>query len=103
MNATRNLQRILAGAMLAGGVAVAIGGLKPVIAQADPLCTPNGTCASQWCPGKTLPAPDVKWDMNVCHDWTSHPYPGSVQVGARVWEGEPCGPVSPVCFPRKVF
>ena len=49
-----------------------------------------------------MPAPDVKWDMGVCHDWVSNLYPGAVQVGGRVWEGNPCGPASLVCFPRKV-
>jgi hypothetical protein len=103
MNAHRNLKRIIAGASLSGGAAVVGAGLSVGVAQANPMCTPNGTCASQWCPGKSLPAADIKWDMSVCHDYTSSPYPGSVQVGARIWEGEPCGPASPVCFPRKVF
>ena len=102
MNAHRNLKRIVAGAVLSGGVAVLGSGLGTGVAQANPLCTPNGTCAAQWCPGKSLPGPDVKWDMTVCHDYLSNPYPGTVQVGAHIWEGEPCGPVSLVCFPRKV-
>ena len=102
MNALREWKPIIAGAALAGGVALVGSGLSAGVAQAYPMCTPNGTCASQWCPGKRLPAPDVSWDMNVCHDWLSNPYPGAVQVGARVWEGNPCGPASPVCFPRKV-
>jgi hypothetical protein len=102
MNFRCKLKRVVAGALVAGGAATIGSGLGAGVAQAYPMCTPNGTCATQWCPGKPLPAPDVKWDMGVCHDWTSNPYPGSVQVGGRVFEGNPCGPASLVCFPRKV-
>src|ERR1700758_5009148 len=102
MNARRKLKRVAAGAVLSGGMALLGSGMGAGVAQADRMCTPQGSCASQWCPGERLPAPDVKWDMTVCHDWTSSPYPGSVPVGTRVFEGEPCGPPSPVCFPRKV-
>lgn len=102
MDRPHNLKRMIAAALFSGGVAVVGMGLGAGVAQAYPLCTAQGTCATQWCPGKPLPAPDVKWDMTVCHDFTSNPYPGSVQVGAHIWEGEPCGPVSPFCFPRRV-
>ena len=102
INAHHNTRRIFAGAALAGGVAMAGLGLGAGVAQAYPMCTPNGTCATQWCPGRSLPAPDVKWDMTVCHDFLSNPYPGAVQVGSRTWEGEPCWPESLVCFARKV-
>jgi hypothetical protein len=97
----RNLKRIIAGGLVSGGVVVGLG-LGAGAAQAYPMCTSQGSCATQWCPGRSLPAPDVKWDMSVCHDYTSIAYPGSVQVGSRIWEGNPCGPPSPVCFPRKV-
>jgi len=102
MHTTHRLKRTIAAGLFSGGVAVAGMGLATGVAQANPLCTPAGTCAAQWCPGKALRAPDVKWDMSVCHDYASNPYPGSVQVGSRIWEGEPCGPVSPFCFPRRV-
>ena len=102
MNALRNVKSIIAGAVLAGGFVMLGAGLGAGVAQAYPMCNNNGTCATQWCPGKPLPAPDVKWDMGVCHDWTNNPYPGSVQVGGRVWEGNPCGPASFVCHPRQV-
>jgi hypothetical protein len=102
MNAHHFLRRITAGAALSGGVAIAGFGLGAGVAQAYPLCTPQGVCATQWCPGKSLPAPDVKWDMTVCHDFLSNSYPGTVQVGSHTWEGNPCGPQGPFCFPRKV-
>ena len=105
MNAAVKFKRIFAGTVLSGGVAVAGVVLGAGVAQADPVprCTSQGMCSSQWCPGKRLPAPDVKWDMNVCHDWLSNPYPNAVQVGTRVWEGEPCAPLSPVCFEQKGY
>jgi hypothetical protein len=99
MNAPYNLKRIIAGAVLSGGFAVAGLGLSAGVAQADPVprCAFHGGCSAQWCPGKRLPAPDVKWDMTVCHDWLNNPYPGAVQVGAHVWEGEPCAPLGLFC------
>jgi hypothetical protein len=104
MNTTHTMKRTIAGVLLSGRVAMAGLALGAGTAQAYPTCTPNGTCSTQWCPGKPLPAPDVKWDMSVCHDFmrTSHPVAGATQVGANVWEGNPCGPVSLFCTPRRV-
>jgi hypothetical protein len=70
MNAPYHLKRIMTGAVLSGGIAVAGLGLSAGVAQADPVprCTSQGTCSAQWCPGKRLLAPDVKWDTTVCHD-----------------------------------
>ena len=102
MTAPQNLKRIISGALLSGGVAMAVLGLDAGAAQAYPQCTGNGTCATQWCPGQRLPAPDVNWDMIVCHDWLGHPYPGTTQVGANTWEGNPCEPGSFGCTPRRV-
>lgn len=97
-----SLMRIVATVSFSAAVAAIGTGVSAAVAQAYPMCTPQGTCATQWCPGRSLPEPDVVWDMTVCHDFTSHPYPGSVQVGEHIWEGNPCGPEGPFCFPRKV-
>ena len=89
--------------VMSGGLALAGLGLAAGTAQAYPMCTPQGICSTQWCPGQRLPAPDVQWDMTVCHDWMSNPHDAeAVQVGSHVWEGEPCAPEGPFCFPRRV-
>jgi hypothetical protein len=61
MNTTDALKRIVAGALLSGGVAVAGLGLAAGTAQASP---------GRWCSGEPVPASKiVKWDMGVCHDY----------------------------------
>ncbi|BBZ39419.1 hypothetical protein [Mycobacterium conspicuum] len=75
------MQKVIAGALLGGGLALAAFGPATGIAQAD---KGYGT----WCPGQPLPvpykyqkgpdggirlvatlAPDLNWDMNSCDDW----------------------------------
>jgi hypothetical protein len=68
MNTTHNLNRIIAGALLSGGLGLAAVGLAEGTAQAQPSFAPLGY---EWCPGqiwqwKTPPPPD--WDMTVCHN-----------------------------------
>jgi hypothetical protein len=58
VNTTANLKRIIAGALLSGGVAVAGLGLSAGTAQAN---------LPKWCPGQSLPAPHVAWNMGLCH------------------------------------
>jgi len=102
MSACHNLKRIITGSLVSAGIAAVGLGLGAGVAQAYPQCTGNGTCSTQWCPGQRLPAPDVNWDMTVCHDWLNNPYPGTTQVGGHTWEGNPCAPGSFGCSPRRV-
>jgi hypothetical protein len=68
INTTRRLKRIVAGALLFGGVAAAGLGLAAGTAQA--------TNWIHWCPGDppiggTEVAYQIdNWDYNVCHDYT---------------------------------
>lgn len=99
--------RFLAGAVLAGGLALTGVALTPGIAQAK--CNSLSMCSRVWCPGPPLPVggwglqPDVKWDMNVCHTYfegfagRTGATNGQVQVGWRILEGEP-SPVGPFDF-----
>lgn len=67
-------KRIGAGAVLLGGGVLAGLGVGAGVAQADPY-QPGGA-PSRWCPGQQLPAPDVVWDMNVCHYYRTSYKPG---------------------------
>ena len=116
MNTTHTLKRIIARALLSGGVAVAGLVLGAGIAQASagfvpqfhaPVPEDNFTVPHDWCPGQPLPMPDVRWDMNVCHHWYWVPVGGMGNVGQLVWEGDapraPLGPPpcygAPICLP----
>jgi hypothetical protein len=68
INTTRSLKRIIAGALLSGGIAAAGLGLASGTAQANNWI--------HWCPGAD-PVGGVgvayqieNWDYNVCHDYT---------------------------------
>jgi hypothetical protein len=92
MNTPHTLKRIIAATPLTGGLAVAGMGLAAGTAQAT--CNSLGVCGTVWCPGQTLPASDVKWDMSVCHHYYGGTVgergtEGGIQVGAHVIEGEP--------------
>jgi hypothetical protein len=54
-------------------------------------CTFDGECSYSWCPGERLPQPDVKWDMNVCHEWftASGDSYGGTKVGFITRDGRP--------------
>src|SRR5205085_6958772 len=62
MNTTHTLNRIIAGALLSGGLGLAGLGLGAGTAQAV-------TGPYQWCPGQPLPATGLVWDMNRCHTY----------------------------------
>ena len=68
---TRSLKRIIAGALLSGGVAVAGMGLSAGIAEAE---TPPGG-PNTWCPGDppvatgNIRVNPVIWDNNICHEY----------------------------------
>jgi hypothetical protein len=112
MNTTHNVKRIIAGALLAGSVAVAGLGLGAGTAQAytyGPF---------QWCPGQAVPNDpprsdaDLVWDMSVCHTYWFD-YDVRTKAPARYWEGEnlfptpipppPPRPLPPDCPPWSPF
>jgi hypothetical protein len=59
------MRKIIAGALLAGSVAVIGAGLVTGTAQADP----SAAQPHSWCPGQGLPFRGIEWDMGVCHTW----------------------------------
>ena|ERR1700722_11649403 len=85
MNTTNTLKRIIAGALLSGGVAAAGIGLAAGTAQASPT-HPRGPY--EWCPGQRLPENDVVWDMSVCHTWYWVGYGFQANRGHFVYEGD---------------
>ena len=82
MNTTNMLKRIVAGALLSAGVAMAGFGLGAGTAQA------NTRGPYQWCPGQPLPESDVVWDMNACHTWYWVAYGFQANRGHFVYEGD---------------
>jgi hypothetical protein len=107
MSTTHSLKRIIAGALLSGGVAVAGLGLAAGTAQAErgfaPLSHdpfPEAIGPRQWCPGQELPQvgtddpqAQVHWDMNVCHTYYIVD-PGLGNVASIIWDG-PNPPANP--------
>ena len=83
VNITESPKRILAAALLSGGVVVAA--LATGTAQAAP--GDNFSQPHQWCPGQSLPMDDVHWDTNICHTWFWVPVGGMGNVGQFVWDG----------------
>ena len=63
----RSMKRGIAGLattlVLSGGLGLAGLGLAAGTAQALP----------SWCPGQPLPAPNVNWDMGLCHNYRVDP------------------------------
>jgi hypothetical protein len=115
MNTTHTRRRVLAVALLSGGVALAGIGLDADSALAQtgiapqfhgPIAEDNFSVPHHWCPGQPLPANDVHWDTNICHTWYWVPVGGMGNVGQFVWDGEtppPHGPPpcygAPICLP----
>lgn len=101
--------KIIARALLSGGVALATLGLGAGIAQAQPGLAPQDgpvppgaggpyTC----CPqdqagglhpqtGRGCPGPGVNWDTHVCHTWYGVVW-GHGNASPGVWEGGPPPP-----------
>lgn len=86
VNTTHNVKRIIFGALLSGGVAVAGLGLGAGTAQAytyGPF---------QWCPGQDMPNDSPRpegsldWDMSVCHTYWFD-YDVQTKAPAQYWEG----------------
>jgi len=65
MDTPQNWKRMIAGALLTGGVAVA--GLNLATGTANAM----HVGPHQWCPGQAIPYsnPPLTWDMNVCHNY----------------------------------
>jgi hypothetical protein len=59
------MKKTIAGALLAGSVALIGTGLVTDTAQADPFAAQPHS----WCPGQGLPFRGIEWDMGVCHTW----------------------------------
>jgi len=114
MEITGALKRIIAGALLSGGVAVAGLGLTAGIAQAQPGSVPpiHGPLSDggpwTWCPGQPMsgidtttgrggPGPGVQWDMGRCHTWWGV-YWGHGNVAPSIWDGP--DPPPPEAFQR---
>lgn len=91
MNTTHNLKRIIAGALLSGGVAATGVAMAAGTAHAWPFGP------YQWCPGQPLPQTGdpthpVVWNMTVCHTYYKVG-PNQGNVGPYVWDGDnPPGP-----------
>lgn len=67
MNTTHTMKRIIAGALLSGGVAVAGFGMAAGTAQAQP----GFARGMEWCPGQHwewFVPPPADRDMSVCHN-----------------------------------
>ena len=98
MNTDRTMKRIMAGALLSGGIAVAGLAATSGTAQAAPdYCGPqvNGICYGpvRWCPGDPMwpltqnhVADPIRWDMNACHSYY-HVASGTGNVNSSIWEG----------------
>jgi hypothetical protein len=90
---TRTVKKIIAGALLAGSVAVAGLGLGAGAAQAD---LPDGP--HTWCPGQNRNPPNgpgagTMWDWGVCHTFWFVGYgqgnvPASYGAASSIWEGD---------------
>lgn len=68
-----NWTRIIAGALVSGGIAAAGWGLGAFATSEGP---------HYWCPGDAMPAsnPAITWDMTICHQYHQ-------LVGGQVAEG----------------
>jgi hypothetical protein len=98
MDTPHTVRRIISGALLSGGIAVAGLGLGAGTAQADD----NGWGpAKQWCPGEPLPTtgnhvtdPFRGWDMSVCHTYY-YVWSGMGNVSSMIWDGDNPPPKPP--------
>ena len=93
MNTTHKRKRIIAGALMSAGVAIAGMALSAGIAEAVPPGGPN-----TWCPGDppvstgNIRVNPVVWDNNICHEYW-YVYHGQGNVAQNIWDGpNPPGP-----------
>ena len=97
VNARSQSERIVAGALLSGGVAVAGLGLAALPAHAQPapmVCqdpnsgpSPTNSCTYQWCPGSPAMKNMPNWDRSKCHPWYFDP--NSPVTNSTIIEGFP--------------
>jgi hypothetical protein len=90
MNSTRTMKKVIAGALVSGGLALGALGLAAGTASADGDWGPP----KRWCPGEPLPPtgnhvtdPFRGWDMSVCHTYY-YLYPGMGNVSNMIWDGD---------------
>ena len=89
------MKKTIAGALLAGSLAVIGAGVVTGTAQAEPF-SPQ---PHSWCPGQGLPYRGIEWDMGVCHTWYIVPMgQGNVRFG-----GTTNGSVVAADVPAPVF
>jgi hypothetical protein len=93
MNTTHKRKRIIAGALMSAGVAIAGMALSAGIAEAVPPGGPH-----TWCPGDPpVPTGNIRvnpvvWDNNICHEYW-YVYHGQGNVAQNIWDGpNPPGP-----------
>lgn len=111
MNTPHSLKRMIGGALILGGAAVAGLGLAAGTAQAHPgpvplypgpLQTDNGDWGPphHWCPGQPLPdtgnrvTDPLNWDMTICHTYY-YVWPGMGNVTKAIWDGDNPPPKPP--------
>ena len=108
MDTIHRLERVVAGALLSGGVALA--GLAPAAgtAYADDHCSTRTGCyhgpGMRWCPGDYV-WPGLRatgWDLNVCHVYHEQCPPGYYGgCPDNIVEGPPPPPPPPVFRTRE--
>jgi hypothetical protein len=112
VSTTRTLTKIVAGALLSGGVAVAGLGLAAGIGDASPGGWPgcdgtHGPC--RWCPGDppvrtgNMVNDPVIWDSSVCHTYW-YVNMGQGNVAHEIWDGDnpPAPPPPPPPMPGSI-
>jgi hypothetical protein len=108
MGKTSRVKRIVACALLCGGLGLAAAGLGAATAQAT-----DGPFT--WCPGQSMDWPvgpnnrfsdlPYSWDMHVCHAWYTVDYGygnvpriingNSTLAGSETWDGDNPPPSNP--------
>jgi hypothetical protein len=100
MSTHRNIAKLTAGALLSGGMVLAIFGLGTGTAEAHPGLAPqlhlpvpddgNWGAPHHWCPGDRPPQTgnlgEVHWDNSVCHTYYVVD-PGLGNVATNIWDG----------------
>ena|SRR5437588_4786547 len=94
----RTTKRMIAGALLSGGVAVTVFGLSPGPAHAEPFSAQP----HNWCPGQAVPFRGMQWDMVVCHTWYEVPF-GQGNVRMVDTHGNPLDSFISADIPAPVF
>ena len=101
MNTVQDVKRLVARALLSGGVAATALALMPVTAHAHPAPAPTDcdpVCHGTWCPGDSLPdsTTPINWDMNSCHDYHQS-QDGDILEGPAPSGGVTCDPFAFLC------